>query len=131
MGSLLFCEETPYLCNRIPHSALKMKTPCKLLYGKNADLLRLKLIGERAFVHIKDANKLGHTSWEGMVCGFSQNESNSLRIWNPKMRRVVESRSVVFIETPPHLLPPSRRLSPLQDLEAPMFDFSDNSLDEN
>ena len=66
-----------------------------------------------------------------MACGFSQSESNSFRIWNPKTRRVVENGNVVFIETPPHLLPPSRRLLPLQGLEAPTFDFSDNSLDDN
>ena len=119
-----------YLCNRIPHSALKMKTPYKILYGKDADLPHLRIIGARAFVHIKDANKLGHTSGEGMMCGFSQNESNSFCIWNPKTRRVLESRNVVFIETQPHLLPPSRRLSLLQDLEAPTFDFSDNGLDD-
>ena len=46
-------------------------------------------------------------------------------------RRVVESRNVVFIETPQHLLPPSKRLSSLQGLEASMFDFSYNSLDDN
>ena len=102
-----------YLCNCIPHLAPKMETPFKLLYGKDADLSHLRMIGARAFVHIKDANKLGHTSWEGMMCGFSQNESNSFRTFNPKTRRDVESRNAVFIETPPHLPPPSRRLSPL------------------
>ena len=65
-----------YLCNRIPHSAPEMETPYKMLYGKDADRSHLRIIGARAFVHIKDANKLGHTSWEGMVYGFSQNESN-------------------------------------------------------
>ena len=35
------------------------------------------------------------------------------------------------IEIPPQLLPPCRRLSPLQEMEAPTFDFSDNSLDDN
>ena len=34
------------------------------------------------------------------------------------------------IETPPQFLPPSRRLPPIQGLEAPTFDVSDNSLDE-
>ena len=66
-----------------------------------------------------------------MVCDFSKNESNSFRIWNPKTRRVVESRNVIFIETTPHLLSPSSRLSPLQGLEAPTFDFYHNSLDDN
>ena len=89
-----------YICNRIPHSALNMETPHKKLYRKDADLSHLKIIGARVFVHIENPNKLGHTSWEGMVCGFSETENNSYRIWNPKTRRVVESRNVVFIETP-------------------------------
>ena len=37
----------------------------------------------------------------------------------------------VEIETPPQLLPLSRRLSPLQELGAQTFDFSDNRLDDN
>ena len=47
------------------------------------------------------------------------------------MRRVVESRNVVFIETPPNLLSAARRLSPQQDLESPSYGFSDNTLDDN
>ena len=98
-----------YICNRIPHSALNMDTPYKKLYGKDADLSHPKIIGARAFVHIKNPNKLGHTSWEGMVCGFRETGSNSYRIWNPKTRHMVESRNVVFIETSPNLLPAARR----------------------
>ena len=45
---------------------------------------------------LKNPNKLGHTSREGMVYGFSENESKFYRIWNPKTSRVVESRNVVF-----------------------------------
>ena len=46
-----------YICNRIPHSALNMKTPYKKLYGKDADLSHLKIIRARAFVYIKNLNK--------------------------------------------------------------------------
>ena len=117
--------------DRIPHSALNMETPYKLLRSKDADLSHLRIIGAREFVHIKDVNTLGHTSWEGMLCGFSQNESNSFRFWNPKTRRVVESRNFVFIEAPSHLRLPSWRISPLQGLEALTLDFYDKSLDYN
>ena len=120
-----------YICNRIPYAALNMETPYKNLYGKDADLSHLKIIGARASVHIKNPNKLGHTSWEGIVCGFSETESNSHRIWNPKTRRVVENRNVVFIETSPNVLPATRRLSPQQDPESPSYDFSDDTLDDN
>ena len=88
-----------YICNRIPHSALNMETPYKKLYGKDADLSHLKILGVRAFIHIKNPKKLGHMSWQRMVCGFSETESNSYRIWNPKTRRVVESRNFVHRNT--------------------------------
>ena len=44
-------------------------------------------------------------SREGMLCGFSENEALSYRVWNTKTRRVVESKNVTFIETPSHLIP--------------------------
>ena len=42
-----------YTCDRIPRSALNMETPYKKLYGEDADLFHLKIIGARAFVHTK------------------------------------------------------------------------------
>ena len=66
-----------------------------------------------------------------MVCGFSETESNFYRIWNPETRSVVESRNVVYIETPQNFLPTARRLSPQQDLELPPYGFSDNTHDDN
>ena len=120
-----------YLCNRLPHSAIKMGTPVK-------DALRIKRRPVAPQNHrredvfpVQGRNKLGNTSWEETMCGLSQSGSNSFGIWNPKTRRVVERGNFVFVETPPHLLPPSRRASPLQGLEAPSFDFSDNSVDDN
>ena len=120
-----------YICSRIPHSALNMLTPYKKLYGKDADLSYLKIIGARAFVQTKNPNKLGHTSWEVMVCGFSETEGNSHRIWNPKTRRMVESRNVISIETSPNMLPAVRWLSPQQDLESSSYDFRYETLDDN
>lgn len=38
-----------------------MKILHKGLCGKDADLSHLIIIGARAFVHVKDATKLGHT----------------------------------------------------------------------
>ena len=120
-----------YICNRILYSALNMETPYKKLYGKDADPSHLKIIGTRAFVYIKTPNKVGHTSWEGVVCGFSETESNFYGIWNPKSSRVVGSRNVVFIETPPNLFLTDRRLLPQQDLESPSYGFSDDTLNDN
>ena len=47
------------------------------------------------------------------------------------MRRMMESRNGVFVETQLNLLPAARWLSPQQDLESPSYDFSDDTLDDN
>ena len=46
---------TAYLKNRTPHKALKMETPFKMLHGEEADLLHLRVVGAKPFVHIKDS----------------------------------------------------------------------------
>ena len=105
-----------YLCNRMPRSGLDMETQFKRLYGKETNLSHLKITGARAFVHIKDAKKLEPKSWERMLCGFSEDEALSYRVWNPKTPTVVESRNATFIETPPDLIPQPTRLTPLREL---------------
>ena len=115
-----------YICNRIPHSGLHTETPFKPLYGKETNLSYVKTIGARAFVHIKDAKKLEPKSWEGMLCGFSEDEALYYRVWNPNTRRVVESRNVTFIETPPRTIPQPTRLSPLREL--PPAELVDDSV---
>ena len=105
-----------YFCNRMPHSGLDMETPFKRLYGKEASFLYLKIIGARAFVHINDAKKLEPKSWEVILCGFSEDEAISYRVWNPNTCRVVESKNVTFIETLPHIFPQFTRLSLLREL---------------
>ena len=46
-----------YIRNRIPHSALNTETPRKKLYGKDANLSYLKIIGARAFAHTTTTTK--------------------------------------------------------------------------
>ena len=61
-----------YLKNRTLHKALKMETTFKMLHDEEADLSPLRVIGARAFVHIKDSRKLDTAAWEGKVCGYSE-----------------------------------------------------------
>ncbi|CAB1109543.1 unnamed protein product [Ectocarpus sp. CCAP 1310/34] len=90
-----------YLSNRVPHAALQNGTPYKALYGKDAYLGHLRVIGSRAFVHEEThTRKLEHRAWEGRLVGYSM-DSKSYRIYNSETRRVRVSRNVVFIETPP------------------------------
>ena len=91
-GELMLTAQ--YLCNRVLHLALQTETPCKVLYGKDADLSRLKIIGARAFVPTKKPTKLGHTSCEGMTCGFSKKKSNSYRVWNPGIRAISQPAGI-------------------------------------
>ena len=95
-----------YLANRTPHSALNMATSYKDLHGKEATLQHLRTIGSRAFVHIEaHTRKLEDRSWEGRLCGYSQ-DTKAYRICNAKTNKVVESRNVVFTETPSKLASP-------------------------
>ena len=65
---------------------LKMEMPFKMLHGDEADLSRLRVIGARSFVHIKDSRTLNAAAWEEKVCGYSK-ERKSYRVWNLKSHR--------------------------------------------
>ena len=60
------------------------------------------------------------------MCDYSEE-----RVGNPTSRHAVESRDTNFIETPPHLLLPPSKLSPLQDLVPPSWDLDDDTLDND
>lgn len=91
-----------YNLNRAPHSGLDGSTPFKLLFNNEATLSHMRAIGGRAFFHIETyTKKLDEKAWEGRLCGYSM-DSKAHRIYNPKTKRAVESRSVHFIETPAH-----------------------------
>ena len=93
---------------RAPHSALNMQSPFKILKGKEPDLRILRVSGARALVHIeRRTKKLALKAVEGRLVGYSSN-SKSCRVYNPVTRCIIESRNVIFIETPSRLpLPPS------------------------
>lgn len=62
----------------------------------------MRAIGARAFVHIETyTKKLDEKAWEGQRCGYSM-DSKAYRIYNPKTKRVVESRNIQLIEPPAH-----------------------------
>ena len=120
-----------YLKNRTtPHKALKVETPFKMLHGEEAGLSHLRVIGAKTFVQIKDSRKLDAAAWKGKICGYSE-ESKSYRVWTLTTHRIVESGKVALIETPPHVLPPPSKLSPLQDLVSPSWDIDNDTLDND
>ena len=86
-----------YLSNWTPHAALQNGTPYKALYGKDAYLGHLRVIGSRAFVYEEvHTNKPDHRAWEGRLVGFSE-ESKSYRIYNSETRCVRVSQNVIFM----------------------------------
>ncbi|CAB1111509.1 unnamed protein product [Ectocarpus sp. CCAP 1310/34] len=90
-----------YLLNRSPHSALGGATPYSKLHNMSPDLLGLRVIGARAFVHYERyRKKLDDSAFEGKLCGFG-----TYRVFNPSNGAVVESRNVTFIESPPRSVP--------------------------
>ena len=102
-GELIFTAA--YLSNRLPHSALGGATPYFRMHNKEADLLGLRTIGVRAFVHRETCTgNLDDRAFEGKLCGFSQ-DSRAYRIYNPAKGTVVKSRDVTFLETPAYSLP--------------------------
>lgn len=99
------CCTAVYIVNRLPHSALKFDTPYFRMFGEQASLSHLRVIGARTFVHHEThRSKLEDKAWEGQLVGYSK-DSRAYRIYNSRTRRVVESRNVTFIETPDVPLP--------------------------
>eukprot|EP00903_Cladosiphon_okamuranus_P009153 g8746.t1 len=92
------CCTAVYLVNRLPHSALGFHTPYFTMFGEQAALSHLRVVGARAIVHFEHhRDKLPDRAWEGRLVGYSK-DSRAYRIYNPATRRVVESRNVTFIE---------------------------------
>ena len=99
--------------NRVPHSAISIQSLFKMLNDTELDLRLRGVIGARFFVHIKTYTKeLELKATKGQLVGYSNN-SKSYHVYNLATRRIVESRNVIFIETPSRLLPtPSYKTSP-------------------
>eukprot|EP00903_Cladosiphon_okamuranus_P012044 g11309.t1 len=96
-----------FLVNRLPHKALKGNTPYWRMFGKQANLSFLRIIGSRAFVHVEGHNtKRQPRAWEGVLVGY-ENDSPTFRIYNRTTGHITSSRNVTFIESSPAVLPPA------------------------
>ena len=118
------------LCNRLPHSAIKMKHRSRCFTAKTSTCRTSESSARGRVSSPRTQQSRSHVVGRDDVRPQPKWE-NSFGTWNPKTRRAVERGNFVFVETPPHLLTTSRRDSPLQGLEAPSFDFSNNSVDDN
>ena len=58
--------------NSMPHSAIRMHFPCKLLHATEPDLRFVRIIGARAFVNIETSSKmLELKALSGRLVGYS------------------------------------------------------------
>ena len=120
-----------YLNNRTPHKVLKMETPFKMLHGKEADLSHLRVIGARTFVHIKDSRKLDAAAWEGKVCAAIARRENLTESGTQRLTASWRAGTSPSSRHRRHLLPPPSKLSLLQELVPPSWEFDDDTLDNH
>ena len=124
LGEFLFTAA--FLGNRAPHSAIGMQSSYKMLHGMKPDLRLLRVIGARAFVRIETYSKTFELKVvEGRLVEY-RNNRKSYRVYNPATRRIMESRNVIFIETPSRLLPPPLEETS-QQVNPPSNDMDDHN----
>ena len=101
------CCTAVHITNRLPHANLGNETPYYRMYGEQASLKHLRVIGSTAYVHIEPhKTKLDPRAWEGKLVGYSP-DSKAYRIYNPRTRKVTTSRNVTFIKTMDAAMPPA------------------------
>ena len=90
-----YANRSIYMQSISPFGILYEKNK-KVLYGEDADLSYPKIIGTRAFIHIKDPSEHGHTSREVVVYGLNEKEGNFYHVLKSRAQGVVEARIVVL-----------------------------------
>ncbi|KAK9744954.1 Integrase core domain [Popillia japonica] len=87
-----------YVRNRCPTIANKGVTPYERFYGVNPDISHLRTFGCRAWYKIKQPKtKFEPRAEEGIMVGYSS-ESKAYRIYDPRTRKIILARDVVFDE---------------------------------
>jgi hypothetical protein len=88
-----------YVQNRLPHSALGLKTPEEMFTGKKPEVSHLKIFGCPVFIHIpkEKRNKLDPSGKKGIFVGYCE-VSKAFRIYIPGQHHIEISRDVTFDE---------------------------------
>ena len=91
---------TFYVFNRCPTVAVKNITPQEAWSGTKPSMEHFRVWGSLAHVHISDQKrtKLDDKSTPCVLIGVSE-ESKGYRLYNPKTKKVIKTRDVVFEET--------------------------------
>jgi hypothetical protein len=88
-----------YLINRSPSSTLVEKTWHEVWTGNKPSLEHLRVFGFDAYVHVPKENwsKLDNKA-EKCICIGYRDGMKGYKLWNPKTKKIVYSRDVVFRE---------------------------------
>jgi hypothetical protein len=88
-----------YVQNRLPHSALGLKTPEEMFTGKKPEVSHLKIFGCPVFIHIpkEKRNKMDPSGKKGIFVGYCE-VSKAFRIYILGQHHIEISRDVTFDE---------------------------------
>ena len=88
-----------HILNRAPTKALKTMTPYEAYYGKKPNVHYFRVFGSVAYVHVprECRGKLDDKAIRCIFIGYSS-ESKGYRCYDPKSKKVIISRDVVFME---------------------------------
>ena len=97
-----------FLINRLLHKAIGGDSPYYRMFGKQADLSYLRVMGTRAFAHVEGfTKKLQARAWEGVLIGYD-NDKPAFRVYDRHIGQVSSYRNVSFIEETPAVVPTTR-----------------------
>jgi hypothetical protein len=88
-----------YVQNRLPHSALGLKTLEEMFIGKKPEVSHLKIFGSPVFIHIakEKRNKLEPSGKKGIFVGYCE-VSKAFRIYILGHHHIEISRDMTFDE---------------------------------
>ena len=88
-----------YLINRSPSAPLGFDVPEKVWTCKEISYNHLKVFGCKAFIHVpkEQRSKLDDKALPCIFIGYG-NEEFGYKVWDPKTRKVIRSRDVIFHE---------------------------------
>jgi transposase InsO family protein len=86
-----------YLINMSPSTTTEKKTPMEVWSGSPSDYSQLKVFCCTTYAHVNNS-KLEHRAAKCVILGYSSGVKG-YKLWNPKIKKSMLSRSVVFNES--------------------------------
>ncbi|KAL0858839.1 hypothetical protein ABMA27_011295 [Loxostege sticticalis] len=108
-----------YIVNRSPSRVLAEVTPFEKWSGKKPNISHLKIFGSKVMVHIPKQNRLkwDRKSRELIFVGYCET-TKGYRLHDPKTRKTVISRDVIFIE---NIKKDIKDSLPMESIPTPQF----------